>query len=409
MKAASLMRWETMLAAVLIAAFVVFSMLSPYFLSVDTLSDATFNFTERAIVALPLALLIIAGEIDISVAAIIALSSVAMGLASAHGVGTAGLVAIGLGTGLLAGCVNGALVTIGRVPSIVATIGTMTLFRGAAYAVLGDRVLKDYPDSFAIFGQGYLVGPISIELALFTLFAILFGVFLHRTRWGRVTFAVGANPVASRYSGIAVNRYRFALFALTGLFSGVAAVLLTSRLGSTRPSIAQGWELEIISMVILGGVSVWGGKGSIVGVVLAALVFGLTTFGLGLMNIPGIVLSIFTGPPADPRRCRTCFGESPMSTHDSADRRFRRGQDQCEAHADRSGAWPGDLEHAPRQQHRARPRLPRTRHRRHRSVAARVAAQCTGARAHRGHRADRARGRGRARRSRGRSGGRARL
>jgi rhamnose transport system permease protein len=295
MRAASLMRWETMLAAVLIAGFVVFSILSPYFLSVDTLSDATFNFTERAIVALPLALLIIAGEIDISVAAIIALASVAMGLASAQGVGTAGLVATGLGTGLLAGCVNGALVTIGRVPSIVATIGTMTLFRGAAYAVLGDRVLKDYPDSFAILGQGYLVGPISIELTLFSLFAILFGVFLHRTRWGRVIFAVGANPVASRYSGIAVNHYRFALFALTGLFSGVAAVLLTSRLGSTRPSIAQGWELEIISMVILGGVSVWGGKGSILGVVLAALVFGLMTFGLGLMNIPGIVLSIFTG------------------------------------------------------------------------------------------------------------------
>ena len=127
------------------------------------------------------------------------------------------------------------------------------------------------------------------------LFAILFGVFLHRTRWGRSIFAVGANPVASRFSGVAVNRYRFALFAMTGLFSGLAAVLLTSRLGSTRPSIAQGWELEIISMVILGGVSVWGGKGSILGVVLAALVFGLTTFGLGLMNIPGIVLSIFTG------------------------------------------------------------------------------------------------------------------
>ena len=295
MKATSFLRWEAMLAAVLIAAFIVFSMLSPYFLSVDTLSDATFNFTERAIVALPLALLIIAGEIDISVAAIIALASVAMGLGSAQGIGSAGLVVIGLGTGLLAGCINGALVTIGRVPSIVATICTMTLFRGAAYAVLGDRVLKDYPASFATFGQGYLIGPVSIELTLFTLFAILFAVFLHRTRWGRVTFAVGANPVASRYSGIAVNRYRFALFALTGLFSGVAAVLLTSRLGSTRPSIAQGWELEIISMVILGGVSVWGGKGSILGVVLAALVFGLTTFGLGLMNIPGIVLSIFTG------------------------------------------------------------------------------------------------------------------
>jgi rhamnose transport system permease protein len=295
MKATGLFRWESMLAVVFIFAFVAFSALSPYFLNVDTLSDASFNFTERAIIALPLALLVIAGEIDISVAAIIALSSVAMGLGSAHGVGTAGLVGIGLGTGLLAGCINGALVTIGRVPSIVATIGTMTLFRGAAYAVLGDRVLKDYPESFAVFGQGYLVGPISVELALFVLFALSFGVFLHRTRWGRVIFAVGANPVASRFAGIAVNRYRFVLFAVTGLFSGLAAVMLTSRLGSTRPSIAQGWELEIISMVILGGVSVWGGKGSILGVVLAALVFGLVTFGLGLMNIPGIVLSIFTG------------------------------------------------------------------------------------------------------------------
>ena len=295
MRATSFLRWESMLAVVVVLEFVLFSSVSPYFASVDTLSDASFNFTERALVALPLALLIIAGEIDISVAAIIALASVAMGLGAAQGIGTPGLALIGLGTGLLAGAINGALVTIGRVPSIVATIGTMTLFRGAAYAVLGDRVLKQYPESFAAFGQGYLAGPISIELGLFVMFALLFAAFLHRTRWGRAIYAIGANAVASRFAGIAVNRYRFALFALTGLFSGLAAVLLTSRLGSTRPSIAQGWELEIISIVILGGVSVWGGKGSILGVVLAALVFGLVTFGLGLMNIPGIVMSIFIG------------------------------------------------------------------------------------------------------------------
>jgi len=295
MNLAPLKRWESMLALVLVFEFVLFSTISPYFLDVDTLSDATFNFTERALVALPLALLIIAGEIDISVAGIIALASVAMGLAAEQGAGTATLATIGLGTGLAAGCVNGLLVTVGRVPSIVATIGTMTLFRGAAYAVLGDRVLKNYPESFAQFGQGYLVGPISIELALFVVFAGIHALFLHRTRWGRAVFAIGANPVATRFAGIPVDRYRFALFALTGLASGLAAVLLTSRLGSTRPSIAQGWELEIISIVILGGVSVWGGKGSILGVVLAALVFGLITFGLGLMNIPGIVMSIFTG------------------------------------------------------------------------------------------------------------------
>jgi len=289
------MRWESMLGVVLILEVILFASLSPYFLNVWTLSDATFNFTERAVIALPLALLIIAGEIDISVAAIIALASVAMGLAAGAGVGTPGLVAIGLGTGLVAGMVNGALVTIGRVPSIVATIGTMTLFRGVAYAVLGDRVLKEYPASFSMFGQGYAVGPLSIELCLVIVLAIVFGVFLHQTRWGRTIFALGANPIAARWSGVPVDRYRFMLFAVTGSCSGLAAVLLTSRLGSTRPSIAQGWELEIISMVILGGVSVWGGKGTIPGVMLAAVVLGLVNFGLGLLNVPGIVMSIIVG------------------------------------------------------------------------------------------------------------------
>lgn len=290
-----LLRWESMLGLVLIVEVILFASLSPYFLNVWTLSDATFNFTERAVIALPLALLIIAGEIDISVAAIIALASVTMGLAAGEGVGTPGVVAIGLGTGLIAGMINGALVTIGRVPSIVATIGTMTLFRGVAYAVLGDRVLKEYPASFAIFGQGYAAGPLSIELCLVVVLAIVFGVFLHQTRWGRTIYALGANPVAARWSGVPVDRYRFMLFAVTGLCSGLAAVLLTSRLGSTRPSIAQGWELEIISMVILGGISVWGGKGTIAGVMLAAVVLGLVNFGLGLLNVPGIVMSIIVG------------------------------------------------------------------------------------------------------------------
>jgi rhamnose transport system permease protein len=291
----ALMRWESMLGLVLILEVVLFANLSPYFLNIWTLSDATFNFTERAIIALPLALLIIAGEIDISVAAIIALASVAMGLAASQGVDTPGLVAVGLGTGFVAGMINGALVTIGRVPSIVATIGTMTLFRGVAYAVLGDRVLKEYPASFSMFGQGYVAGPLSIELGLVVVLAMVFGVFLHLTRWGRTIYALGANPIAARWSGVPVDRYRFMLFAVTGSCSGLAAVLLTSRLGSTRPSIAQGWELEIISMVILGGVSVWGGKGTIPGVMLAAVVLGLVNFGLGLLNVPGIVMSIIVG------------------------------------------------------------------------------------------------------------------
>ena len=295
MKLQKIFRWEWMLVVALIVEFTIFSVTSPYFLSASTFADVSFNFTERLVVALPLALLIIAGEIDISVAAIIALASVAMGLVATQGAGTPTLVLVGIVSGLIAGMMNGLLVTVGRVPSIVATIGTMTLFRGGAYAVLGDRALKDYPVSFATLGQGYLTDSISNELAIVIVMAIVATVILHYTRWGRVIYAIGANAIASRYSGIAVNRYKFVLFSITGMCSGLAAVLLTSRLGSTRPSIAQGWELDIISMVILGGVSVWGGKGSIVGIVLAAIVLGLVNFGLGLLNIPGIVMSIVVG------------------------------------------------------------------------------------------------------------------
>ena len=288
-------RWESTLAAVLLVEFIFFASVSPYFLDVWTLSDATFNFTEKAIIALPLAMLIIAGEIDISVAAIIALASVVMGLLAAQGFDAGTIAFAGVMTGALAGAINGLLVGYARVPSIVATIGTMTLFRGVAYAVLGDRVLKDYPAAFSPWGQGYLWGPVSIELAVFIALALVAAVLLHYTRWGRRIFAIGANAVAARASGVAVDRYRFVLFVVTGLCSGLAAVMLTSRLGSTRPSIAQGWELEIIGMVILGGVSVWGGKGTIGGVVLAALVLGLVGFGLGLLNVPGIVMSVIVG------------------------------------------------------------------------------------------------------------------
>jgi rhamnose transport system permease protein len=290
-----LLRWETFLAAVLIADLVINSLISPWFLDPLTLSDATFNFTEKALIALPMALLIIGREIDVSVAGTLALCSVVMGLAAQHGLGAPSLAALGLATGALCGAVNGLLVAMLRVPAIVATIGTMSLFRGIASGVLGDRVLKGYPPGFSWLGQGYVYGVVSFELLLFALCAVSFALYLHRTIFGRRLYALGSNPEAAAYSGVHVTRYRFWLFVVTGMASGAAAVLLTSRLGSTRPSIAQGWELEVISMVILGGVSVAGGRGTIPGVVLAAVLMGFVTFGLGLKNIPGIVMQIIVG------------------------------------------------------------------------------------------------------------------
>jgi rhamnose transport system permease protein len=290
-----LVTWESLLGLAVLADFALNSWLSPYFLNPWTLSDASFNFTEQAIVALPMALLIIAGEIDISVGSTMALCSVVMGMVAGAGFGTPLVVVTGIVVGFFAGCFNGLLVTKFRVPSIVATIGTLSLFRGIAYALIGDGVLKSYAPDFAYFGQGYVLGPVSFELFLFAVLAVLFAVLLHTTGVGRRIFAIGANPVASRLSGIPVDAYKFWIFAGLGATAGLAAVLLTSRLGSTRPTLAVGWELSIITMVILGGVSIEGGRGSIGGVVLAALLIGLVTFGLNLLNVPGIVLGIVTG------------------------------------------------------------------------------------------------------------------
>jgi rhamnose transport system permease protein len=288
-------RWEVLLVLVLALDFAFNAAVSPYFLDPLTLSDATVNFTEKALVALPMALLIICREIDISVAGIMALASMTMGFAAGAGAATPLLVLTGIGTGLAAGAVNGALVAWLRVPSIVATIGTMSLYRGIASGLLGDRVLKNYPASFAWLGQGYAIGIVTFELVLFVVCAALFIFYLHYTVYGRRIYALGSSPEAARFAGVNLGRYRFWLFAATGIASGLAAVLLTSRLGSTRPSIAEGWELEIISMVILGGVSVAGGRGTMVGVVLAAILMGFVTFGLGLKNIPGIVMQIIVG------------------------------------------------------------------------------------------------------------------
>ncbi|MDF0596824.1 ABC transporter permease [Psychromarinibacter halotolerans] len=287
--------WEVLLLAVAVAIFIANSLASPYFLNAWNLSDATFNFTEKAMIAFAMALLIISGEIDLSVASIIALASTAMGAAVQMGAGTPELVAIGLLTGLLCGAFNGVLVTGLGLPSIVVTIGTMSLFRGISYIVLGDQAYRGYPSGFSYFGQGYVWWVISFEFVLFAVLAVIYGVLLHKTNFGRMVYAIGNNATGAAFSGIKVARVKFILFLLTGLMSGIAAICLTARLGSTRPSIAFGWELEVVTMVVLGGVSILGGSGTIPGVVIAAFVMGLVTFGLGLLNVPGIVMSIFIG------------------------------------------------------------------------------------------------------------------
>ena len=292
-----LLRWESILVLLLAIVIAGNTAISPYFLDIYNLSDATYNFSEKALVALAMALLIIVREIDLSVAAIIAVASLATGLAAQAGLPLPLLFLAGPLVGIACGMVNGFLVTRLALPSIVVTIGTMSLFRGIAQVVLGDQVINKYPAGLTTIGQSYLVKwpPLPYSFVLFLAAAVVFAIVLHKTAIGRKLYAIGNNPMAARFSGIPVDRIRFWLFVLTGLLAGIAATLLTARIGSTRPNIALGWELDIITMVILGGVSIAGGSGTIPGVVLAIFILGLITFGLSLVNVPGIVISVILG------------------------------------------------------------------------------------------------------------------
>ena len=292
---AFLKRWETILVLILLAICFLNSLASPYFLDPHNLFDSTQSFSEKAMIVLSMTLVIIGRDIDLSVASNVALCSTAMGWLALHGLPTSALLLASILVGTAAGMFNGFVITRFKVPAIVVTIGTLSLFRGIAYIVLGDQAFTTYPANFSELGQGYLFGMIPYEFLVFLGLAAVFYVLLHRTVIGRNLFAYGNNPDAALYSGIQVNTYRFWFFTLNGAMCGLAAAFLTSRIGATRPNMAQGWDMEAIAMVVLGGVSIMGGSGTMLGVLLSVFVMGMLTFGLGLINIPGIMMTVVVG------------------------------------------------------------------------------------------------------------------
>ena len=288
-------RWESLLALLLLAIFVANSVWIPNFFDYYNLADSSFNFSEKALLALPMALLIICREIDISVSAILALASVAMGVALHAGWPPQAMLPVALATGAACGLLNGMLVTRFALPSIVVTIGTVSLFRGLASVILGDQAYTGYPALMLDWGQGYFFDVVPRPFVVLLACTALFAFVLHATAWGRRLYAIGNNPLAARFAGIRVERYRLLLFVLTGAMAGLAGFLLTGRIGSTRPNIAMGWELEAITMVILGGVGIGGGVGTMGGVLLSVLTLGMVNYGLALLNVPGIYMTIVIG------------------------------------------------------------------------------------------------------------------
>jgi rhamnose transport system permease protein len=292
------LRWETGLAVVVAGILVIGSAASPQFLTGNNLFNLGLSNGEIAIMTLPMTLIIISGEIDLSVASILGMSSALLGYLWSKGWPMPAIFVFVAVVGILAGAVNGLLITRLRLPSLAVTIGTLALYRGIATIILGPNTVSSFPAGYTNLGIDavpFTGNDMTWSTLIFILLAIIFGVVLHSTPLGRSIYAMGASAEAAQFAGIRVKRIKTGLFMLSGLICALAGVLWTFRLDTAVQNNGLGLELSVVAIVLLAGVSIFGGKGSIIGVVLGVLAFAGIQNALLLTNFNQEATGIVTG------------------------------------------------------------------------------------------------------------------
>lgn len=282
-------RWETVLAGILIATIVVNAVMSPFYLGSGNFVNLFWLSIEKIIVVVAMTFVIINGEIDLSVASVMGFSAAAMAAAFAGGFPFAAAVVLGLAVGGLAGLAQGLLISRVGLPSLVVTLAGLIGFRGAARVLLEDRSVGGFPEWFDRLGQRPLIGSIPLALIIFFVLLAVAWIVLERGAFGRKVYIIGNSADVARYSGIGVANVKLLLFVGSGLAAGLAGVMFAARLGSVRGNLAEFFELDIITMVLLGGVSIFGGSGTMLGVVLAVLTVLNIRNGLGLANVDATI------------------------------------------------------------------------------------------------------------------------
>jgi len=267
-----LIGWEGLLLALLAVIVAVNISYSPYFLGVENIVNLFQLSIEKIIVALVMTLVIISGEIDLSVASVMGLAACVLAWLYPMGVPMPLALLAALASGVLCGLFNGFWIAYVGLPSLAVTLAGLIGYRGVARILVEDRSIGNYPAWFNAIGQEELV---------------IVAIVLHRSGLGRLIYVIGNSPAAARYSGVKVRRVKMALFVASGFVSALAGLLYAARLGSVRGDMAQGFELDIITMVLLGGVSIFGGSGNFLGVGLSILVILSLRNGMGLANITG--------------------------------------------------------------------------------------------------------------------------
>ena len=284
---ARLKTWEAMLALLFVATFVGNVVMAPEFLTLQNQINLFQLSIEKIIVALVMTLVIINAEIDLSVASVMGLSACAFGYLVTGGFPAGGAILVCLGLGLAAGMVNALLIARAGIPSLVVTLAMLIGFRGFARVLVKDQSMGNFPAWVTHLGQDALVGPLPLSLVIFLIGLAGLGLLLHRTGFGRQIVVIGTNAEVARFSGLNVARVKTVLFLMSGFVSALAGLLYAARLGSVRGDAGTGFELDIITMVLLGGVSIFGGKGSMTGVILSILIILNLRNGMALTNITG--------------------------------------------------------------------------------------------------------------------------
>lgn len=285
---AHLKSWEGFLLLSLLVIIAINAGMSPEFLTVGNQINLFQLSIEKIIVALVMTFIIINGEIDLSVGSMMGLSACAFGwMVKEQGVAAPAAIAISLGIGVLGGALNGWFITRVGLPSLVVTLATLIGFRGLARVLVEDRGLTDFPDWFDALGQKGLIGPLPFALVAFAVLFILLFIVLERSGFGRKTQVIGTNREVAEFAGIDTNRHKMILFIASGTIAAFAGLLYAARVGAVRGDVANGFELDIITIVLLGGVSIFGGTGSLIGTLLAILIVLNIRNGMALLNITG--------------------------------------------------------------------------------------------------------------------------
>ena len=279
--------WEGLLLATLIVIFAFNVWATPEFLTVGNQINLFTLSIEKIIMALVMTFVIINAEIDLSIGSMMGLAACAFGWLFIQGVPPGLCIVICLGIGVLGGAVNGWFITKVGQPSLVVTLATLIGFRGLARVLVEDRGINDFPDWFDALGQQGLIGPVPFALIAFVvLFSVLY-VVLERSGFGRLTYVIGSNKDVAEYAGINTGRHKVVIFMASGLVAAFAGLLFAARVGAVRGDVGNGFELDVITIVLLGGVSIFGGKGTLVGTLLAILIVLNLRNGMGLLDITG--------------------------------------------------------------------------------------------------------------------------